>query len=323
MLSIEVKILLVCILVGFILALLGGTVIIPSLKSLNAGQSIRELGPESHKMKAGTPTMGGIIIIVAVAVVCFFITKNPKTVFVMLGMLMFGLLGFVDDFIKVVMKRNLGLKAWQKIVGQIIAAAALIYLYSILVGWDTKLLIPFEQQYIDLGIFFIPFTALVIIGGVNAVNLTDGLDGLATGVSIPIALFFAIVGLVIGDKGIVVAAGALFGALLGFLRYNSHPADVFMGDTGSFAIGGAIIALAMATKLQLFLVVAGIVYVAEAVSVIIQVGYFKYTGGKRFFKMAPLHHHYELSGWKETKVTAVFGIVSYMVCVIALMGLSR
>lgn len=323
MLSIEVKILLVCILVGFILALLGGTVIIPSLISLNAGQSIRELGPESHKKKAGTPTMGGIIIIVSVAVVCFFITKNPKTVFVMMGMLMFGLLGFIDDFIKVVMKRNLGLKAWQKIVGQVIAAAALLYLYSILVGWDTKLLIPFGQQYIDLGIFFIPFTLFVIIGGVNAVNLTDGLDGLVTGVSIPIALFFAAAGLVFVDKGIVVAAGALFGALLGFLRYNSHPAEVFMGDTGSFAIGGAIIALAMATKMQLFLIVAGIIYIAEALSVIIQVGYFKYSGGKRFFKMAPLHHHFELSGWKETKVTAVFGIVSYIVCVIALMGLNR
>ena len=323
MLSIDVKILLVCILVGFMLSILSGMLIIPSLKSLKAGQSIRELGPESHKTKAGTPTMGGIIIIISVSIVCFFITKDPKAVFVMLGMLLFGLLGFVDDFIKVIMKRNLGLKAWQKIVGQIIVTAFILYLYNLLIGWDTKLLVPFAEQYIDLGIYFIPFTTFVIIGGVNAVNLTDGLDGLVTGVSIPVAMFFAAAGLAFTDKGIIVAAGALLGALLGFLRYNSHPAEVFMGDTGSFAIGGAIISLAIVSKMQLFLVVAGVIYIAEALSVIIQVGYFKYSYGKRLFKMAPIHHHFELSGWKETKVTAVFGILSFIFCVIALMGFNK
>lgn len=323
MLSIDVKILLVCILVGFILSILGGMIVLPTLRSLKAGQSIRELGPESHKSKEGTPTMGGIIIIISMTVVCFFITKDPKTMFVMLVTLLFGLLGFLDDFIKIGLKRNLGLRAWQKIVGQVAAAAITLYLFNTLVGWDTKLLIPFAQSYIDLGIYFIPFTTFVIIGGVNAVNLTDGLDGLVTGVSIPIALFFAVVGLIFTDKGIMVAGAALFGALLGFLRYNSHPAEVFMGDTGSFAIGGAIIAMAIASKMQLFLAIAGIIYIVEALSVIIQVGYFKYSGGQRIFKMAPIHHHFELSGWKETKVTAIFGIFSYFVCVIALMGLNR
>lgn len=323
MLSIEVRIMLVCIMVSFILTLLGGMLILPTLKSLKAGQSIRELGPDSHKAKAGTPTMGGIILIISISLVCFFITKDPKAMYTMIGTVLFGLIGFLDDFIKVVMKRNLGLRAWQKIVGLLLGAGIMLYLYSAMIGWDTTLLIPFGQEYYDFGIFFIPFTVLVILFGVNAVNLTDGLDGLVTGVSIPVAMFFAGVGLVFSDKGIIVAAAALLGALLGFLRYNAHPAEVFMGDTGSFAIGGAIISLGIASKLQLFLVIAGLIYMIEALSVVIQVAYFKYSGGKRIFKMTPIHHHFELSGWKETKVTAVFGIISYIVCVVALMGLSK
>ncbi len=205
----------------------------------------------------------------------------------------------------------------------VLASAIILFLFNTMIGWDTRLLVPFAEQYVDFGIFFIPFTLLAIIFGVNAVNLTDGLDGLVTGVSIPVAIFFAAAGLLLGEKGIVVSAAALLGALLGFLRYNCHPAEVFMGDTGSFAIGGAILSLAIASKLQLFLLIAGLIYVIEALSVVIQVTYFKATKGKRIFKMTPIHHHFELSGWKETKVTAVFGIISYIVCVVALMGFNR
>ncbi len=312
---------LFCAIVGFLLSILSGQLLLPILKSLKAGQKVLEECPDNHQSKSGTPTMGGIIIIVAVVVTCFAITKDSKAIFVIVSTVLFGLFGFIDDFVKVVMKRNLGLRAYQKIVGLLIINVIILLLYYFTLGWDTKLLIPFIGVYFDLGIWYIPFTTFVIIGATNAVNLTDGLDGLATSVTLPVVAFFAISGLVMGEKGILIAASALFGALLGFLKYNSHPAEVFMGDTGSFAIGGAIVALAIATKLQIFLALVGFVYIIEALSVLIQVSYFKYSKGKRIFRMAPIHHHFEIKGWKETKITAVFAIVSTVLTLVALLGL--
>lgn len=323
MLNIDVRVMLICTIVGFFLAILTGQIVLPLLKSLKAGQKVLEECPENHHTKSGTPTMGGIIFIIAAAIVCLFITKDQKAMFVIAAMVLFGLFGFVDDFIKVVMKRNLGLRAYQKIIGLALITAVIFFLYYTMIGWDTKLLVPFTEFYIDLGIWYIPFTTFVIIGATNAVNLTDGLDGLASSVTLPVAAFFAIAGLVMSEKGILIAAAALFGALLGFLKYNSHPAEVFMGDTGSFAIGGAIVALAIASKLQLFLVIVGFIYILEALSVLIQITYFKYSKGKRILKMAPIHHHFEIVGWKETKITAVFAIISTVLVAVALMGFNK
>ncbi len=291
---------------------------LPSLKAMKARQSILEDAPESHKKKAGTPTMGGLSIILALLLSVLMIMNKPVELFVLFAVtLAFGLIGFLDDYIKVVKKRNLGLKAWQKSALQVVVSGALaVYQYTV----SSKIFIPFAKTYVDLGWFIIPFIILVGVGTTNAVNLTDGLDGLASSVSAVAAGFFCAVCYTLEKPSESVYSAMLVGACLGFLFYNWHPAKLFMGDTGSLAIGGAFTAIAVLSGLELLLILIGGVFVWEALSVIIQVAYFKATGGKRVFRMSPFHHHLELCGMKETTVVALFCIAGVLLGVIAIAG---
>ncbi len=311
------------IIIAFIISLLLGPIIIPMLKKLKVGQSIREDGPQSHLSKSGTPTMGGIIIFAAllIAVTTSGIFTNDMLILIM-ATLGFGLIGFIDDYIKVVMHRNLGLRAYQKLLAQVILALVLALYQSNTSIVETKVIFPFiSNQHLDLGPLYIPFIVFVVVGTVNAVNLTDGLDGLATGVSIIVLSFFSIVALSWGMGSISVFSSALTGACLGFLIHNAHPAKVFMGDTGSLALGGAISAIAILMNLSLIIPIVGGIFFAEALSVIIQVLSFKLTG-KRVFLMAPLHHHFEQKGWKETKVVGVFWFITVVLCIIGIISLN-
>nr|WP_312578796.1 phospho-N-acetylmuramoyl-pentapeptide-transferase [Sedimentibacter sp.] len=311
------------IIVSFLIVLFLGPVVIPLLRKLKVGQSIREEGPKSHMSKSGTPTMGGVLIIlgiiISIATSGYYSKEIIAMTFFIVG---FGLIGFIDDYIKVVLKRNLGLKAYQKILGQLIFAALLSVYGSKYSINGTILVIPFFNAYIDLGILYIPFTIFVILGIVNAVNLTDGLDGLNTGVTlIVMAAFSLIANSLISTneeyQGIAMISAAVSGSCLGFLKHNAHPAKVFMGDTGSLALGGAVASVAVLTNLILVIPIIGGIYFAEALSVIIQVTYFKKTR-KRIFKMAPLHHHFEMCGWKETKVVGVFWFVTVILAFIGI-----
>jgi phospho-N-acetylmuramoyl-pentapeptide-transferase len=320
-LKVEYNLFIISILSAFVLAIVLGPLLIPLLKKLNFGQNVRNDGPQSHLKKSGTPAMGGIIFLIATAVVALAFSKDKDMLLVLISTFLFGLIGFADDYIKRVKKRSLGLRAWQKIIAQLFVALFLTMVASGVSQVGTSVLIPFTGKFWDLGIMYIPFIIFIIIGTVNSVNLTDGLDGLAGGVTVVVLGFFSVVALVSKEAGILVFCGALIGALLGFLRFNAHPAQVFMGDTGSLALGGAVASLAVVTKLPLFLVIIGAVYVAETLSVMIQVLYFKATKGKRFFKMTPLHHHFELSGWAESKIVAVFIIIAIILCLIGLLAI--
>jgi phospho-N-acetylmuramoyl-pentapeptide-transferase len=292
--------------------------IIPVLKKIKAGQSIREDGPKSHMVKSGTPTMGGVAIIGGVLITCLTSGETTRDMLVILGaFLAFGVLGFLDDFVKVTMKRNLGLTAKQKLVLQILIAVILAVYQSHFSIYGTKILIPFLNENIDFGVWYVPFIAFVVVSMVNAVNLTDGLDSLASGVTLIVALFFAIIGSTYGSPTAALFCSAIAGACFGFLMFNRHPAKVFMGDTGSLALGGGIAAAAIIMNVVLILPFVGGVYVAEALSVILQVASFK-TRGKRIFRMAPLHHHFELGGWSEIKVVTVFWLVTFILCAISL-----
>lgn len=308
--------------ISFIVTLIIGPFFIPFLKKLKFGQNIREEGPKSHMVKSGTPTMGGIMIIIAITLTSLAFVKDTSEIIIALfATLGFGLIGFIDDFIKVILKRNLGLRAYQKIILQF-TIATFITIYSVKhPNIGTIMDLPFTNNVIDFGYFYIPFTILFIVGFVNAVNLTDGLDGLASGVSVIVAIFLVFSSLYNGYYELSVFAGSVVGACIGFLRYNSYPAKVFMGDTGSMAIGGALISLAVLTRMQLFFIIGGGIFLIEALSVMIQVGYFKITKGKRVFKMAPIHHHYELLGWHEKKVVKVFCFLSFVFTIIAYVGL--
>lgn len=291
---------------------------IPILKHRQFRQFIREEGPQSHLSKAGTPTMGGIAIFAALVLMTFIGGAISTDTFVMLGVtLLFGLIGFFDDYIKVAKKHNLGLRAWQKLVLQILFAVGLAVYMAEFSGYGTDVWIPFIDRYIDFGWFYIPFVAFVVVAMANAVNLTDGLDGLSSGVTAIVALFFAYVGVLYGYDSAMVFCSALCGACLGFLVFNRYPAKLFMGDTGSMALGGALASAAIIMKVEFLLVIAGLIYVIEALSVIIQVVYFKMTGGKRFFKMAPLHHHFEMCGMKEKNVVLMFYLVALVCCAVA------
>lgn len=304
--------------IAFLITVIVTPLIIPVLKRIKAGQSIREDGPQSHMVKTGTPTMGGLAIIAAVLITCLTSGRTTMDMLVMLGaFLAFGILGFLDDFVKVTMKRNLGLTAKQKLVLQILIAVILAVYQSHTSVLGTKIAIPFIDMKVDFGIWYVPFIAFVVVSMVNAVNLTDGLDGLASGVTMIVALFFGFAGSISGSPSGTLFSAAIAGACFGFLMFNKHPARVFMGDTGSLALGGGIAAAAIIMNSVLILPFVGGVYVAEALSVILQVVSFK-TRGKRIFKMAPLHHHFELSGWKETKVVAVFWAVTLTLCLISL-----
>ncbi len=299
------------ILIAFIFNVILCPVTIPFLRRLKFGQNVRDDGPQSHLVKAGTPTMGGIMIILSMLFAsAFFLRGNYDGLIVIFMTLGFGIIGFIDDYIKVVKKRSLGLRAWQKILLQLAVTAVFIYYITTQTSVGEGIYIPFMRGYtVGLGFLYIPFVICVVLGTVNGVNLTDGLDGLASGVTVLVTLFFmfAAYGAV---SGILPIAGAAVGSLLGFLLFNSYPARVFMGDTGSLALGGFIAAIAVMFRMELFLVIVGIIYVCESVSVILQVGYFKLTHGKRLFRMAPLHHHFEQCGYKETKVVAIFYIVT-------------
>lgn len=307
---------------SFIIMFLIGPMFIPFLKKLKFGQNIREEGPQSHLVKAGTPTMGGLMIILAVTVTCFvFIKDNFEIIIALSVTLGFGLIGFIDDYIKVILKRNLGLRAYQKIVLQLLIAILLVVYSGKHPNIGTILNVPFFDLYIDLKMLYYPFTVVFIVGFVNAVNLTDGLDGLASGVSFFSSVFFAISCAFNGYYELSIFAGSVVGASLGFLRFNIYPAKVFMGDTGSMALGGALAALAVLTRMQLFFFIVGGIFLIEAISVIIQVGYFKLSGGRRVFKMAPIHHHFELSGWHEKKVVKNFWIAAFVFSMLGYFGL--
>lgn len=296
-----------------------GPAMIPWLRKLKIGQSIREEGPQSHLVKAGTPTMGGIIILIGLATAVILAGVPDLSAWIVLvSTVGFGAIGFYDDYIKVVKKRNLGLRAWQKVAGQL-AVSALITVMALQSG--SEVLIPGMNVYWDMGLLFIPFLILGQVFFTNSVNLTDGLDGLAGGITLIVMVFFSAAAWKFGSPQTGLLAAGLAGGCAGFLRVNVHPAKVFMGDTGSLALGGAVAGLAIAMKLPLILPIVGFIYCVEAVSVMLQVGSFKLTG-KRIFRMAPIHHHFELSGWKETKVVRVFWAVTGFMALLAWMLLS-
>lgn len=312
--------------ISFFITLLLGPLVIPLLKRLKIGQSIREEGPKSHYSKSGTPTMGGLIIVIAL-IITVFTSKSElvkkDTYVLILATLGFGFIGFVDDYIKVVMRRNLGLKAYQKIIGQIVLAVILAIYQSNTSELGTKVIVPFlENNYLDLGILYVPFIVFVVVGTVNSVNLTDGLDGLASGVTLIVMSFFSIVSLKWGLGSISLYATALAGACLGFLFHNSYPAKVFMGDTGSLALGGAVASIAILLNLPLLLPIVGGIFFIETLSDIIQILSFKLTG-KRVFLMAPIHHHFEYKGWKETKIVSVFWFTTVILCLIGMFSLNN
>lgn len=309
------------VLLSFGISVLMGPVVIPFLRKLKIGQTIRDDGPETHLQKAGTPTMGGLMILTAIVVTSLFYIKDyPNIIPILFLTLGFGLIGFLDDYIKVVLKRSLGLRAWQKMALQILVTGVFAYYVVEVLQWDLSMKIPFwGDKYIDFGVWNVPILFFVILGTDTGTNFTDGLDGLASSVTVLVATFFTVVA--IGtSSGIEPITCAAVGALLGFLLFNFHPASVFMGDTGSLALGGFVAATAYMLQMPLYLVIVGLIYVVEVLSVIIQVTYFKLSHGKRIFKMAPIHHHFEKCGWKETKVVAVFTIVTAILCLIALLG---
>ena len=310
------------VLVSFALSAIMGPVIIPVLRNLKMGQTEREEGVKEHLKKAGTPTMGGVIILLSILITSlFYIRSNPQIIPVLFVTIGFGLIGFLDDYLKVVMKRSDGLFPKQKMALQIIVTAIFAYYLVKVAGISLKMLVPFSGgRYLDLGWLAIPVLFFAVIGTVNGVNFTDGLDGLASSVTVLVATFFTVVA--IGTKsGIEPVTGAVVGALLGFLLFNVYPASVFMGDTGSLALGGFVASAAYMLQMPLFSIIVGLIYLVEVLSVIIQVTYFKKTGGKRIFKMAPIHHQFELCGWSETRVVAVFSIITALLCMVALMAM--
>lgn len=304
-------------------------VLIPKLKSHKMGQKILDIGPRWHKSKEGTPTMGGIAFIIAItlAFVAFIVYAAVKGNNILLLRslpiielaLTSAMIGFVDDYTKFIKKQNEGLTAKQKYLLQLVSAGIFVYLLSLTGNLDTTLYIPFVKAELELGVFYIPFAIILVTGMVNAVNLTDGIDGLASSVTFVVSLFFIAVGFFYNDSLVFYFAMALAGGTIGFLFYNFYPARVFMGDTGSLFLGGLVTALAFAVMNPLIIVIVGIIYIAEALSVILQVGYFKISHGKRLFKMAPLHHHFEKCGWSEVKIVTVFSIVSLVTSAISLL----
>ena len=309
------------VIVSFAISALLGPIVIPFLRRLKVGQTERkEL--ESHLKKNGTPTMGGLMILASIIITSVFYVKDyPKIVPILFMTVGFGVIGFLDDYLKVVLRRSDGLLAWQKMLCQIVVTTVFAVYMGCYSDVPLTMLIPFSGgKYLDLGWGAFPVLYLAVIGTVNGTNFTDGLDGLASSVTIMVATFFSVVA--IGtNAGIAPITCAVVGALLGFLLFNVYPASVFMGDTGSLALGGFVVSAAYMMQMPLFIVIVGLIYLVEVLSVIIQVTYFKKTGGKRIFRMAPIHHHFELGGWSETRVVAVFSITTPILCMIALLGL--
>ena len=310
------------VLISFLVSVFLGPVIIPFLKRLKAGQTVRDEGPKSHLKKNGTPTMGGILILSAMIVTSLFYMEDyPEIKPILLMTLGFGLIGFLDDYIKVILKRSMGLTPIQKMAGQLVVTG--LFAFYLLKCTDISLAakIPFMPgKELDLGWLNIPLLFFIVIGTVNGANFTDGLDGLAASVTVLAASFLSAAAIGTGTR-IEPVTCAVAGALLGFLLFNVYPASVFMGDTGSLALGGFVAAAAYMMQLQLFIPIIGFIYLIEVVSVILQVLFFKLTGGWRLFRMAPLHHHFELGGWSETRIVAFFSVVTAILCLVALLAM--
>lgn len=316
------------VMISFLVTVVLSPIIIPLLRRLKCGQTERE-ELESHQVKTGTPTMGGLVILIAVIVTsCFYMGAYPKLIPVLFMTVGFGLIGFLDDYLKVVLKRSDGLLPWQKLLLQFIVTAVFAVYMIKVIDMPMTMILPFTGgKEWDPGILALPILFFAVLGTVNGVNFTDGLDGLASSVTVLVATFFTVVAIGV-NSGIEPITCAVVGALLGFLLYNVYPAKVFMGDTGSLALGGFVVATAYMLKMPLFILIVGLVYLVEVLSVIIQVGYFKLTHGKRVFRMAPIHHHFELGGfsgkgegWSETRVVAVFSIVTALLCCIGLVAM--
>lgn len=317
---------ILAIIIAFAVSAILCPIVIPFLHKLKFGQQVRDDGPQAHLKKQGTPTMGGLVILTSIIVTSIFYLKDyPKIIPILFMTVGFGIIGFLDDYIKIVMKRSEGLNPKQKLLGQFLITGVFCWYLVTTEDVGTAALIPFtggfdNGYYLNFGWLFIPFVFFVTLGTDNGVNFTDGLDGLCTSVTILVATFMTVVAL--GENsGISPITGAVVGSLLGFLLFNVYPARVFMGDTGSLALGGFVASSAFMMQIPFFIAIVGLIYLVEVLSVIIQVTYFKKTGGKRIFKMAPIHHHFELCGWSETRVVAVFSIVTAILCLVAYLGL--
>ena len=311
------------VIISFLISVVFCPILIPFLRKLKFGQTEREEGPQSHLKKNGTPTMGGLVILASILLTSLiYIGKFTEILPVLFMTLGFGLIGFLDDYIKVVKKRSLGLTPLQKMALQFIVTGVFIYYYFKIAGLDTSIKIPFVSGdgFVMPTWLFIIFVFIVVLGTVNGVNFTDGLDGLASGVTVIVATFFTIAALSL-NPSMTPITGAVVGSLLGFLLFNTYPARVFMGDTGSLALGGFVSSIALMLHMPLFMFIICLIYLLEVLSVILQVGYFKLTHGKRIFKMAPIHHHFELCGYSETQVVAAFSIVTALLCLVGIMAL--
>ena len=308
--------------VSFCIAVIIGPGVIEMLRRLKAGQTEREEGLESHKKKTGTPTMGGIIFLIPFLIIGIFYSMSHKEVIPVLIMTIgFGIIGFLDDYIKVVRKHNLGLLPWQKLLGQfIVVVVFVLYIYNF-TDLSLALKIPFTDITLDFGFWNIPILFFIALGTGNGTNLTDGVDGLCASVTAVVSGFFIAAAMFYGATGAEVMSAAILGGLLGYLVYNVYPGKVMMGDLGSLAIGGFVTSIAYVMNMPIFIVIVGFIYAGEAISVIMQVSYFKLTHGKRIFRMAPIHHHFEKGGWSETRVVNVFTTVTVIMCLIAYAGL--
>ncbi|MEI3239404.1 MAG: phospho-N-acetylmuramoyl-pentapeptide-transferase [Lachnospiraceae bacterium] len=315
-----IKVVITAVLISFGISAVACPVLIPFLKKIKFGQQVREDGPQAHLKKQGTPTMGGIAFLFSVMLTSLFFMKSyPQIIPILFMTVGFGFVGFLDDYIKVVRKHSEGLNPKQKMAAQFVITAIFCFYMMKYSGGGTVIHIPFLHTDWDMGWLYIPMVFLVVLGTDNGVNFTDGLDGLCTSVTIIVATFFTVVAMTT-VSGIVPITGAVVGALLGFLLFNVYPAQVFMGDTGSLALGGFVASTALVLQNPLIILLVGFIYLIEVISVMIQVVYFKKTHGKRFFRMAPIHHHFELGGWSETRVVAVFTTVTALLCLIALLS---
>ena len=317
---------LVTVLVGAVLSGGIGYLLLPVLRALKAGQSIREIGPTWHNYKSGTPMMGGLMFIFS-TVICvvanLFFEENLASLLVLLLSLCFGFVGFLDDYAKLKKKKNEGLTSIQKAALQMAVSALFVYVLYRSGDLNTALYIPFFNVSLHLHpIVYIFFAMFVMVGADNAVNLTDGVDGLCASVSIPVMVFFTAAAVAMGRFDLAILPASLVGGLFAYLFYNWHPAKVFMGDTGSLFLGGVVCAMSFALNMPLILILVGFVYIVETLSVILQVGYFKLTHGKRLFKMSPIHHHFEMCGWKEVKICLVFTAITVVMCILAWLGIS-
>ncbi len=316
------KITIMSVMLSFILCAVSGPLVIPILRRLKIGQTVREEGPAAHRKKTGTPTMGGVLILFSVvATSLLFLEEYPKIAPILFLTVGFGMVGLLDDYIKVVCRRSEGLSPLQKFLGQLVVTGIFTWYLIHFTDVSFAMKLPWlPGQYLDFGAWNVPILFFVVLGTVNGANFTDGLDGLAGSVTLMITVFFTVVAIG-GKSGIEPITCAVMGALFAFLLFNVHPAAVFMGDTGSLALGGFVAACGYVLQMPLYIAIVAIVYLIEVGSVILQVGYFKLTGGKRIFKMAPLHHHFELCGWSETRITALFTIITALMCLMALTGL--